>query len=181
MIGTITSTDAETFTNELDVVRRRREQRLRDRYLLRHLPLAFALARRYAPTYGTEQELIAIARLGLVRAVQQFDPASGTPFSVFAEQLIVAELEDHIDDHHFTTPDHRARARAADAEQARGSLAEAVGRQERIHDLAGFLGCDVGALVDGLMREVEHDPHLIPSPGARAQPAPPALRAISGL
>jgi RNA polymerase sigma-B factor len=178
MISTIQSIDAARSTSDLDAVRRRRDQRQRDRHLLRHLPLAFALARRYAPAYGSEQELIPVARLGLVRAVERYDPQSGTPFATFAEQLIVAELEDHIDDRSREAPQRRTRARAAEAEQARGSLAEAVGRQERIHDLASFLGCDVGPLIDGLMRGVEKDPHLIPSPGARLQPSPPFLRAV---
>ena len=112
MIGTITSTDAETFTCELDVVRRRRGAASAGP-LPAAAPAARVCAPRQGPAYGTEQELIAIARLGLVRAVQQFDPASGTPFSAFAEELIVAELEDHIEDHYFTKPDRRARERAA--------------------------------------------------------------------
>lgn len=152
---------------ELDVVRRRRVQRLHDRYLLRHLPLAYALARRYTGPFGAESELINVATVGLVHAVEEFEPSRGHPFATFAEPLIVAELENHVRD--LEHGDEHALEREFAMRSAQRKVADAVARQAHVRDLAGFLNCDVDVLVDGLMTSIERDPHLIPNPAAREQ------------
>jgi DNA-directed RNA polymerase specialized sigma subunit len=171
---TINSQMDEATLFRLDVVRERRNQRLRDQDLLRHLPHAYSLARQYAGEYGTEEELVKFATLGLVRAVQQYDRTSGIPFATFAEPLVVAELEAHIE--HAGQP--VAAEQAVAAAEAEDTIAEAIARQSHVQDLAGFLDCDVDALVSGLMLAVEREPHLVPSPTARELPAPVALRSV---
>jgi RNA polymerase sigma-B factor len=173
-----TSTAGEASLWHLDDLRERRNQRVRDEFLLRHLPLAYSLARLYAGEYGTEEELVRVASRGLVRAVQQFEPTGEAPFAEFAEPLIIAELEDFVQEsaaRREVRPATRGRGSAA----ADDAVAAAIGRQPHVRDLAGFLGCDVGALVGGLMLAVEREPHLIPSPAARAEPAPPTRRRIT--
>jgi DNA-directed RNA polymerase specialized sigma subunit len=164
---TINSPMDEATLFRLDVVRERRNQRLRDQDLLRHLPHAYSLARQYAGAYGTEEELVKIATLGLVRAVHGYDRSTGVPFAAFAEPLIVAELEAYIE--HDSPQSAGAREQAAAAAEADETIAEAIARQSHVQDLAGFLDCDVDALVGGLMLAVEREPHLIPGFAAREQ------------
>ena len=166
---------AETY--QLAEARERRNRRVRDRHLLRHLPLSYAIARRYAGSYGSEQELIEVANRGLVRAVEEFDAASGQPFAAFAEPYIVSALEDHV---HELESSRGAAAPtdAGDTDAGTQALASAIGRQGHVHDLAGFLECDVDVLVEGLMLAIAREPHLVPSPAAREQPEPGALRRV---
>ena len=171
---TMTSPVAEATLCRLDTVRERRNQRLRDGYLLRQIPLAYSLARQYAGAYGTEEELVKIATLGLVRAVQQYDRTSPIPFAAFAEPMIVAELEKFVQA--SEEPLGVAAEQAAEADAAEDVIAEAVGRQSHVRDLAEFLHCDVDALVGGLLLAIEREPHLVPSSAAREQPQPEALR-----
>ena len=160
----------------LDEARRRRNQRIRDRYLLGQLPLACAIARRYAGAYGSEQELIQVANRGLVRAVREFELASGQPFAAFAETFIVSELEDHVQDLERSGAGVERVVSDDDAGAVEPALAAAVGRQPHVRDLAGFLHCDVDVLVEGLLTAIAREPHLVPSPAVREQP--PALRRV---
>jgi DNA-directed RNA polymerase specialized sigma subunit len=171
---TITSPVAEATLLRLDIVRERRNQRLRDEHLLRHLPHAYSLARQYAGAYGTEEELVKFATLGLVRAVHQYDRAGETPFATFAEPLIVAELEEYV-----SSAGHPTESQLEAATEADEQIAETVARQSHVRELAGFLECDVEELVGGLMLAVEREPHLVPSPAAREQVQAHTLRRLS--
>ncbi len=155
----------------MDVVRERRRQRRRDAQLLRNLPLAHGLARRYAGLYGSEDELATIARAGLAHAVEQFDPDAGQPFAAFAEQAIVAELEEHVRDTKAYLEARRRTIQRGQAAVAQGhSVAEALARQSHVHELAAALGCGVADVVAGLLEAVRRDPGLLAERPAGARP-----------
>jgi RNA polymerase sigma-B factor len=159
---TQTTTEKSTSACEIDVVRERRRQRQRDAQLLRHLPLAYGLARKYAGLCETEEELAAIATTGLLRAVEAYDSACGQPFQAIAETLIVAELEDHVRDTRAAL-DARRRAiqRQAEAAESQWEIGEAMARQAHVRELADSLGCGVADLVDGLLTAANRDLNLL--------------------
>jgi len=70
----------------------------REQLVERFLPLARQLARRYQR--GSEQldDLIQVASLGLLKAIDRFDPARETAFSSFAVPTILGELKRHFRD-----------------------------------------------------------------------------------
>lgn len=70
----------------------------RDALVERFLPLARQLARRYQ--HGGEQldDLVQVASLGLLKAIDRFDPARETAFSSFAVPTILGELKRHFRD-----------------------------------------------------------------------------------
>jgi RNA polymerase sigma-B factor len=64
----------------------------------RFLPLAQQLARRYAHGNEPLEDLIQVASLGLLKAIDRFDPTRLTAFSSFAVPTILGELKRHFRD-----------------------------------------------------------------------------------
>ena len=64
----------------------------------RFLPLARRLAGRYGYSDEPFDDLVQVASLGLIKAIDRFDPAKGTRFSSFAVPTILGELKRHFRD-----------------------------------------------------------------------------------
>jgi RNA polymerase sigma-B factor len=82
----------------LERLHRHGDPAARDALVERFLPLARQLARRYQ--HGGEQldDLVQVASLGLLKAIDRFDPARETAFSSFAVPTILGELKRHFRD-----------------------------------------------------------------------------------
>jgi RNA polymerase sigma-B factor len=74
------------------------DRQAREELIHRHLPLAHKLARRYARTPEPIEDLVQVASLGLVKAVDRFDPDRGIAFTSFAVPTILGELKRHFRD-----------------------------------------------------------------------------------
>ena len=64
-----------------------------------HLGLVEYLARRFAGRGEPLEDLVQVATIGLIKAVDRFDPSLGTAFSSFAVPSILGELKRHFRDH----------------------------------------------------------------------------------
>jgi RNA polymerase sigma-B factor len=75
-----------------------RDASLRDELVAAHLGLAEYLARRFANRGEPLDDLVQVASLGLIKAVDRFDPGRGVEFSTYATHTIVGELKRHFRD-----------------------------------------------------------------------------------
>jgi RNA polymerase sigma-B factor len=71
----------------------------REELVLRFLPLARQLARRYQRRGEPIDDLVQVASLGLLKAIDRFDPARQTALSSFAIPTILGELKRYFRDH----------------------------------------------------------------------------------
>lgn len=126
--------------------------RLRERIVTRCLPLADNIARRFAHRGEPVEDLVQVARVGLMNAVNRFDISAGTDFLSFAVPTIMGEVRRHFRDHGWAVRVPRRlkelhlRIGAATAE-----LYQRIGHAPSATELAEYLGTDREIVVEGLL------------------------------
>jgi len=84
------------------------DREVRDELVVEHLGLARALARRYANRGEALDDLQQVATVGLLKAVERFDPDRGLSFTTFAVPTITGEIKRHFRDKTWSTRVPRA-------------------------------------------------------------------------
>jgi RNA polymerase sigma-B factor len=137
--GTRLAAERERFVR----YRAGRDPREREQLIRLFMPLARSLARRYAKSGETLDDLVQVACVGLVEAVDQFDPEHGSAFSSFAVPTILGELRRYFRDHSWAVRVPRElQALWLRIERAEAELAAASGRTPTVRELAHRLGTD---------------------------------------
>ena len=137
----------------------------RDELVERFLPLARQLARRYQR--GTEplEDLVQVASIGLVKAVDRFDPSRGTAFSSYAVPTILGELKRYFRDSAWAVHVPRGmQERVMTVNQAIGRLARELGRSPTPAEVADDLGEDVEVVLEALEASIAYDAVSLDTP-----------------
>lgn len=110
---------------------------LRDAVVERFLPLARQLARRYERADEPIDDLVQVASMGLVKAVERFDPTRGIAFSSFAVPTILGELKRYFRDVGWAVHVPRSmQERALEVNRAVTELSRTLGRSPTPAELA---------------------------------------------
>lgn len=116
---------------------RDRDAASREQLVAAHLGLAEYLARRFANRGEPLDDLVQVASLGLIKAVDRFDPERGVEFSTYATHTIVGELKRHFRDKGWAI---RAPRRMQELYlrlgKVVGALGQELGRSPTIAELA---------------------------------------------
>lgn len=113
------------------------DQGARDELIRSYLPLAKSLARRYRASSESREDLEQVASLGLVSAIDRFDPDRGIPFRGFAAPTILGELRHHFRDKVWTVRVPRSlQERIAAVEKAGEDLSSELGHPPSVAEIA---------------------------------------------
>lgn len=140
--------------DELELFRRYRstdDRRLRDALVEHHQELAERAARRFARRGEPLDDLRQVALLGLLKAVERFDPDRGVPFAGFASPTIVGELRRHFRDATWAVKvNRRTKDLHVRIPAAVERLSQALERPPTSAELADDLGVDDEAVLEAL-------------------------------
>lgn len=118
-----------------------RDPAVRDELVRAHMGLAEYLARRFANRGEPLDDLVQVASVGLLKAVDRFDPDLGVQFSTYATHTIVGELKRHFRDRGWAV---RAPRRMQELYLRLGEiiagLSQDLGRSPTIAELAAAAG-----------------------------------------
>jgi RNA polymerase sigma-B factor len=127
------------------------DRQARDQLVARFLPLARKLARRYVQSSEPYEDLVQVASLGLVKAVERFDPTRGFAFSSFAVPTIVGELKRYFRDTAWAIHvDRGAQERARKVSDAHQKLNSLTGRTPTVDEVAQYLELSQEEVLEGL-------------------------------
>ena len=154
----------------------------RDRIVRRCLPLADHIARRFDGRGEARDDLVQVARVGLVNAVIRYDVDTGSDFVSFAVPTIMGEVRRHFRDNSWSVKVPRRlkelhlRLGAATAE-----LSQKLGRSPTASELAAELEMDREEVVEGLIAGSSYNTLSIDSGGGGDEDAPAIMDTLGEL
>jgi RNA polymerase sigma-B factor len=126
-----------------------RDPMLREQLVCRYLPLARYVASRYAKGSEPFDDLLQVASVGLLKAIDRFDPAVGTQFSSFAMPTMSGELLRHFRDRGWAVrPPRDLQERSQKVERVTEELFRMLGRAPTIREIGERLGLGDEAVLE---------------------------------
>lgn len=156
-----------TVPNEVLFVRWQRhgDRAARDELVQRFLPLARKLARRYSGAREPFDDLMQVASLGLVKAIDRYDLHRGTAFSSFAVPTILGELKRYFRDLGWAVHVPRgAQERAVKVEEAHQQLSARRNRAPTVSELAEYLEFSIEEVLEALETSRAHHATSLDAP-----------------
>ncbi len=148
----------------------------RDELLRRYLPLARRLAARYQNPHEPFEDLVQVANLGLLHALDRFDPERGVPFGAYATPTILGELKRHFRNTGWAAHVPRAAQELAQrVQRAVTDLTDQRGRSPEVAELAQFLELGVEEVLEGLESAQAHYSDSLDAPISDSAPEPTTL------
>ncbi len=141
----------------------------REALVRRFMPLARSLARRYDRSSEPFEDLLQVASLGLLKALDRFDSSLGHPFASFAVPTILGEMRRHFRDAGWSVHVPRgSQERALKVRDAQERLANAQGRAPTVAELAQYLELGTEEIIDALQAIQAYESLSLdaPRPGA---------------
>lgn len=126
--------------------------RQRDVIIERCLPLADHIARRFRNRGEPHEDLVQVARMGLVNAVNRFDVTAGTEFIGFAVPTMMGEVRRYFRDHGWAIKvPRRLKELNMSLNRAKTELSQELNRAPTASELAEHLEIDREEVVEGLI------------------------------
>jgi RNA polymerase sigma-B factor len=140
----------------------------RDQIINQCLPLAKKLARRFAQSGEPIDDLLQVASIGLIKAVDRFDHTRGNAFSSFAVPCILGELKRHFRDMGWAAHVPRAlQERVLKVQALTERLSIELGRSPTAAELAAAAGESLEDVLEAMEAATAHDSVSLDAPLSR--------------
>ena len=141
--------------------REREDPAIVEELVLRYEPLVRSVARRYHTRGEPLDDLVQVANVGLLKAIQRFDPDRGFAFTSFATPTMLGELKRYFRDSGWAVHVPRGvKERALELATATDKLSARLGRSPSVPELADELGLSPEETLEAL--EAYHGRHASP-------------------
>ncbi len=142
----------------------------RERLIMQHLPLVRGLARRYADRGEPLDDLVQVGTIGLIKAIDRFEPERGFKLASFATPTILGEIRRHFRDRSWTIRVPRG------MQEARAQISHAVtvlsaenGRSPTIREISESTGLSMDDVLDALAAGSAQRPGPLAAPGSEGE------------
>lgn len=158
-----------------------RRDDVRDRLVRLHLPLVEHLARRFRNRGEPHDDLVQVATIGLIKAVDRYDPDRGVEFSTYATPTIVGEIKRWFRDKGWAVrvPRRLQELRLAIG-TASAALTQDLGRSPTVAELAEKVGASEDEILEGLESAAAYSTLSLDAPDSLEQEAPSVLDSLGG-
>jgi RNA polymerase sigma-B factor len=145
----------------------------RDLLISRHRGLVLSCVRQYSRGPELAEDLTQVGYVGLLKAINNFDPAFGCGLSSYARSYILGEIKRHFRDKRWQVHvDRSLQELVLQVREATGRLARQLGRTPADAELAGHLGARDTDVRDARQAEVVRQPRSLDEPaGCQASAA----------
>jgi RNA polymerase sigma-B factor len=152
---------------------RLRDPRTRAVLVEQFLPLAYSVARRYESSNEPLDDLVQVASLGLVKAIDRFDPSRGYAFTSFAVPTIIGELKRHFRDRTWLVrPPRDLQELVLRLDRAASDMSQELDRQPTVPELASMLEADEERVLDALRARRGRSALSLQAPSANVESGP---------
>ncbi|MEO1063127.1 MAG: sigma-70 family RNA polymerase sigma factor [Actinomycetota bacterium] len=152
--------------------RRTGDRRLRNELVQEHRGLAGAVAARYRNRGVAGDDLEQVALLGLIGAVERFDPSRGVPFGPWATMVVDGECKTWFRDKTWGLRVGRGtKELVGRTRRARDEAEQELGRSPTVAELADRLGESEDRVLEALDADRAYRPVSLDTPATTAAPA----------
>ena len=144
----------------------------REEIVLRFMPLARQLASRYRHTGEAQDDLVQVACVGLLKAVDRYDPERGGGFTRYAVPTMLGELKRHFRDKGWSVHVPRATQELVlKVSEALSALPAKLGRSPRPRDIAAALNVPVEDVLEAMEAATAYEAASLdaPRPGGEGE------------
>ena len=119
----------------------------RDELVVRHMPLVKRVASHFATEPNLRDDLVQVGYVGLIKAVENFDPKLGVPFEAYARPMIAGEISHYLRDlAPLLRPPRWYRSLNKRLHETRETLIGELNREPSVEELACGMNMPVGGV-----------------------------------
>ena len=123
----------------------------REKLVLSHMNLVRFLANKFKNRGEPLDDLVQVGYLGLLKAIDRFDPSRGLEFTTYATPTILGEIKRHFRDKGWSVRvPRRLQELSAKVNQATDKLTTELQRSPKIEEIADYLGASVDEVLEAM-------------------------------
>lgn len=118
------------------------DEQAREKLVNCNYRLVFNIIKRFEGRGHEDEDLFQIGVIGLIKAIDNFDPSYQVKFSTYAVPMIIGEIRRFLRDDHPVKITRAMKERAIQVRQARENLVRKLGREPTVAEIAADMGMD---------------------------------------